>query len=116
MGRIGLIAREYHCHAAGSRQDEEDQMALSRRSFVRTVGLGGVSSAFIAARGQDKPLAAGRRDALRHLPARPEEARREADEDRLPGDGAAGHVDDADDHDHHPDLDHSQPLSLTRPA
>ena len=37
-------------------------MALSRRSFVRTVGLGGVSSAFIAARVQEEPLAAGLRD------------------------------------------------------
>ena len=37
-------------------------MALSRRSFVRTVGLGSVSSAFIAARGQEKPLAASLRD------------------------------------------------------
>ena len=36
-------------------------MALSRRSFVRTVGLGGVSSAFIAARGREDLLAAGLR-------------------------------------------------------
>jgi histidinol-phosphate aminotransferase len=36
-------------------------MALSRRSFVRTVGLGGVSSAFIAGRGRGEALAAGLR-------------------------------------------------------
>jgi histidinol-phosphate aminotransferase len=38
-------------------------MALSRRSFVRTVGLGGVSAAFIAARGREAFLAAGLSDA-----------------------------------------------------
>ena len=38
-------------------------MALSSRSFVRTVGLGGVSSAFIVARGREELLAAGLSDA-----------------------------------------------------
>jgi histidinol-phosphate aminotransferase len=41
-------------------------MALSRRSFVRTVGLGGVSAAFIAARGREALLAAGSSDADIH--------------------------------------------------
>jgi histidinol-phosphate aminotransferase len=34
-------------------------MALSRRSFVRTVGLGGVSAAFVAGRGREALLSAG---------------------------------------------------------
>jgi histidinol-phosphate aminotransferase len=38
-------------------------MALSRRSFVRTVGLGGVSAALVAARGREAFLAAGLSDA-----------------------------------------------------
>ncbi len=38
-------------------------MALSRRAFVRTVGLGGMSAAFITARGREALLAAGLSDA-----------------------------------------------------
>ena len=38
-------------------------MALSRRAFVRTVGLGGLSTAFITARGREGLLAAGFSDA-----------------------------------------------------
>ncbi len=38
-------------------------MALSRRAFVRTVGLGGLSTAFITARGREALLAAGMNDA-----------------------------------------------------
>jgi histidinol-phosphate aminotransferase len=37
-------------------------MAVSRRSFVRTVGLGGVSAAFVAARGREALFSAGLSD------------------------------------------------------